>query len=896
MVENCEHHSLVFERNPQPMWIYDWETLAFLAVNEAAIAQYGYSREEFLALTLSDMHPPEDIPLLLRHLAQRAKVEGGQKMGLWRHRKKDGTVFDVEINAFNLEFRARPARLVVATDVTERKRMEASLVESEARLRTYLESASEGIVVVDRAGRIEYVNARTEEMFGYTRRQLLGETIEILLPERYQARHVERRDDYVARPRPRPMGIGMELVGRRSDGTEFPVEVGLSAVPVKDGTIQIGFINDISARKESETALRESEQRFRNLVETTSDGVWETDEHGAFTYVSPQVRGVLGYEPVDMLGKTTFDFMTPEEACRVRPLYHEKLLAAMPLNRIEQLMLRRDGTEVVVENNGVPFFDGEGVLRGYRGIARDITERRKADDALRESEASLNRAQRMARLGNWEENMLTGELRWSDEVFNIFHLSGEKLPLRREDFFAMVHPEDQAAVRAAVAEAMRTGRPYSIDHRIVLADGDERHVHEHAELVFDDTGRCMRLVGTVQDITEYKRLEEQLRQSQRMEAVGRLAGGVAHDFNNLLTIISGYSELLLGQTENDSPERKDLLEISKAAKRAGSLTRQLLAFSRRQILQLKVINLNTVIADLDKMLRRLIGEDVELRLALDPNLGMARADPTQIEQVIMNLAVNARDAMPHGGHLLIETSCAELDEFYTASRPDMKPGSYILIAVTDTGMGIPADILPHIFEPFFTTKARDKGTGLGLSTVYGIVKQSGGSIYVYSEPGRGTTFKIFFPLAEDVTGLVRPRPAAAEAPRGTETILVVEDEQAVRMLIRTILEAHGYSVLEAHRGKEALEILQERTEPIDLMITDVVMPEMSGRELAEFATVLAPRMKVLYISGYTDDAIVQHGVLGPGVPFLQKPFTHEALTRKIRDMLDERCDASAQKA
>ena len=491
--------------------------------------------------------------------------------------------------------------------------------------------------------------------------------------------------------------------------------------------------------------------------------------------------------------------------------------------------------------------------------------------------------------------MLTGELRWSDEVFRIFNISGEK-SLKRADFFAMVHPEDQAAVRAAVAEAMRTGRPYSIDHRIVLADGAERHVREHAEVVFDEAARCVRLVGTVQDITEYKRLEEQLRQSQRMEAVGRLAGGVAHDFNNLLTIISGYSELLLGQTEDDTPERRDLLEISKAAKRAGALTRQLLAFSRRQILQLKVINLNTVIADLDKMLRRLIGEDVELRLSLNPNLGMTRADPTQIEQVIMNLAVNARDAMPQGGQLLIETSHTELDGSYTAARPDIQPGSFILIAVTDTGMGIPPDILPHIFEPFFTTKARDKGTGLGLSTVYGIVKQSGGSIYVYSEPGRGTTFKIYFPLIEEVAGLVRPRPAPAAAPRGTETILVVEDEQAVRTLIRTILEAHGYSVLEAHRGKGALAILQERTEPIDLMITDVVMPEMSGRELAEFAIALAPSMKVLYISGYTDDAIVQHGVLGPGVPFLQKPFTHEALTRKIRDLLDERRDAAAQNA
>jgi PAS domain S-box-containing protein len=890
-MEMEEPYRLVFEKNPHPMWVYDTETLAFLAVNDAAVTHYGYSREEFLATTADRIRPPDEVPRFLEH-RRDTSLEPHQNTGLWRHRKKDGAIITVEVIASNLPFQGRPARLVLANDVTERRRMEASLVESEARLRTYVESASEGIVVVDRDGRIEFVNAKTEEMFGYTRAELIGQTMEILVPEESRAAHVAHRAAFVAGGQMRPMGTGRDLRGRHKDGTVFPVEVGLSRAPVAGGHAQIAFINDITTRKLSEAALKESEQRFRNMVETTSDWVWEIDENCVYTYVSPQVRGMLGYAPEEILGKTPFDLMPPDEAQRVFAFFQEFAREAKPISGLENTVLDRSGKPVVLETNGVPFFDARGVFRGYRGIDRDVTARRNADRALRESEASLARAQKIAHLGNWEENMTTGDLRWSDEVYRIFQLPVGS-PLSRPQFFELVHPDDRTAISNTVRAALESGAPYGIDHRIVLAGGAERYVREHAEVSKDEHGQLW-LLGTVQDITEFKRLEEQLRQSQRMEAVGRLAGGVAHDFNNLLTIISGYGELLAAQIDAGSPARRDLDEIIHAGRRAASLTRQLLAFSRRQILQLKVLSLNTIVADLDKMLRRLIGEDVELRTVLDPALGLTKADPTQVEQVIMNLAVNARDAMPRGGSLVIETRNADLDENYARNHADVQPGRYVMLSVSDNGVGMSGETRNHIFEPFFTTKARDKGTGLGLSTVYGIVKQSGGSIFVYSEPGHGTTFKIYLPRADEQSPARKPD-SARPAARGTETILVVEDEGGVRMLIRAILEVNGYRVLEAARGREALDILAQNPSAVALMITDVVMPEMSGRELAERARTAAPDMKVLFISGYTDEAIVQHGVLRPGIPFLQKPFTHEALAQKIRSLLDG-ADSAAHSA
>ena len=400
-----------------------------------------------------------------------------------------------------------------------------------------------------------------------------------------------------------------------------------------------------------------------------------------------------------------------------------------------------------------------------------------------------------------------------------------------------------------------------------------------------------------EDITELKRaeeekavLQEQLRQSQKVEAVGCLAGGIAHDFNNLLTVIKGYSQLSSIELKEGDPLRGNIDEIQNATDRAASLTRQLLAFSRRQVMEMKVLDLNTLLRDLEKMLRRVIGEDIEMVIQLAEDLGRVRADVGQIEQVIMNLAVNGRDAMPNGGKLTIETANVELDEFYARSHVDVKPGHYVMFSVSDTGVGMTPEVRERIFEPFFTTKEKGKGTGLGLSTSYGIVKQSAGNIWVYSEPGKGTTFKIYLPRVDEPPEEIRKEVLKEELPRGNEAILIVEDEEEVRKLAGKILERQGYRILEASQGDDALRISERHGGPIDLILVDVIMPGMSCSELAKHLKSPHPKMKVLYMSGYTDNAIVRHGVLEKGVNYIQKPFTMEGLARKVREVLDKDSD------
>ncbi len=417
-----------------------------------------------------------------------------------------------------------------------------------------------------------------------------------------------------------------------------------------------------------------------------------------------------------------------------------------------------------------------------------------------------------------------------------------------------------------------------------------RSYQAHLEPRLDVSGHVEGTLGVALDITERRLLEQQLLQAQKMEAIGQLAGGVAHDFNNLLAIVVGYCDLLSEELEAGSPERKYVQEIRKAGNRAVSLTRQLMAFSRKQVLEPRVLDLNQVVADTDRMLRRIIGEDIDLAVLFASKLWSVKIDPGQMEQVILNLALNARDAMPGGGKLTIETGNVELDETDVARHVTMPPGSYVMLAVSDNGTGMSPHTQERIFEPFFTTKEKGKGTGLGLATVYGIVKQSGGYIWVYSEEGKGTTFKIYLPpVAEPLESAPNDRPSgawSAISPRGTETVLLVEDEESVRELGRRCLEGQGYAVLEACDSNQALEICRNHSQAIHLMVTDVVMPGLDGRQLAQRAAGLRPQMKVLYVSGYTENTIVHRGVLDPGISFLQKPFRPMDLAVKIREVLD----------
>jgi len=452
----------------------------------------------------------------------------------------------------------------------------------------------------------------------------------------------------------------------------------------------------------------------------------------------------------------------------------------------------------------------------------------------------------------------------------------------------LIHPDDRAAVLVSLQEAMVAPRArVQVAARVRHKNGGWRYLEGVFTNLLDDPS-VAAIVNNYRDVTDRRILEEQVMLSKKMEAIGRLAGGVAHDFNNILTAIGGYTDLLLADLPPDDHRRHDVEEIYQAAQRAAGLTQQLLAFSRRQVLQPKVIDLNALVPEIEKMLRRLIGEDILFATVLHPHLGNVRADPGQIEQVIVNLAVNARDAMPDGGRLTIETRNVELDAEYAVDHPTVKPGRYVMLAVTDSGVGMDEETKSRIFEPFFTTKVRGKGTGLGLATVYGIVQQTGGHIWPYSEPGRGTTMRVYLPRVDaPADAIEHPSDAAPDTLRGNETILVVEDEAPVRAVTRQLLERNGYTVLEAPDGAAALALVDGAagSRHIDLLLTDVIMPGMSGRELADKLKARRPNVRVLFMSGYTDDAVVRHGMLEPGLAYLEKPFRPPMLLKKVRGVL-----------
>ena len=514
---------------------------------------------------------------------------------------------------------------------------------------------------------------------------------------------------------------------------------------------------------------------------------------------------------------------------------------------------------------------------------RTALERAQERRALRESEdrfhAFMDNSPAVAFMKDED-----GRFVYVNQLFERFFKLTRLQWLGKTDFD--LWPEETARqLRDNDRAIMAEDRPAEIFEAFPGPDGILRHWLVFKFPVNDRAGRRF-LGGMAVDITERRHLEQQLRQALKMEAIGKLAGGVAHDFNNLVTIITGYSDMVLSRIGPEDPMRRDIEQIKKAGDRAHSLTRQLLAFSRRQMLQPKVLDLNAVVSNLEPMLHRLIGENIELAIVLKPGLGQVKADPGQLEQVIMNLTINARDAMPHGGKLLFETDNATLDDVYARQHLPMQPGSYVRLAVSDTGCGMDEATQSRIFEPFFTTKEQGKGTGLGLSTVYGIVKQSGGYIWVYSEPGQGTTFKIYLPRVAAPADSVLPVTHWSKLPQGTETLLLVEDEPEVRWLVRDMLQHLGYTILEARHGIEAQVLSIQHPGPIHLLVTDVVMPQMSGREIAEQLRSEHPETKVLYMSGYTDDAVVRHGVLAAEVAFLQKPFTPEGLALKVREVLD----------
>jgi PAS domain S-box-containing protein len=804
--------------------------------------------------------------------------------------RKDGSSFDGEINARKIMFGNEPGIQVWVRDITERKRAEKALRESEERYRNILSNIEDGYYEVDIAGNFTFFNNSLCKILGYPEEEMLGMNNRVYMDKETERRVYQAYNQVYTTGEPLK-AFGYKIIGK--DGTERFLESHVSLLKNEKGE-RIGFrgiARDMTERKQAEEVLRKSEEEFRLTFENAKDAiVWADPEAGVIIKCNKEAETLLGKKKEEIIGSHQTTLHPPQKA---------EYYTNMFKRHIEHKGVADDEAEVITKSGKIKpvnitasltLVGGKPIIQG---IFRDITERKQAEEALRESEERYRTILENIEDGYYEVDLPGNFAFFNDSLCRMLGYSRDEMIGMGNQHYT--DEENRKKLFQAFNEVYRTGKPAKgFDWEVIKKDGTKVFGEVSVSLIKDSKGQSIGFRGIARDITERKRseqemaaLQEQLRQSQKMEAVGQLAGGIAHDFNNLLTIIKGYSQLSLLDLKENDPLWGNIQEIQKATQRATDLTRQLLAFSRRQILDLKVLDLNTLLKDLEKMLHRIIGEDIELTTLLTENLGRVRIDHGQFEQMILNLAVNARDAIPSGGKLTIETANVVLDEEYAHTHISVTPGAYVRLSVSDTGVGISLEVKEKVFEPFFTTKEKGKGTGLGLSTVYGIVKQSGGNIWVYSEPSYGTTFKIYLPRVEEDLDTLHGRDESDFLPRGGETVLLVEDEPSVRDLAHRLLNQQGYKVLEAANGEEALHVAQEHAgEKIHLLLTDVVMPRMGGKELADQLKILRPDIKVLYASGYTDNAIVHHGVLERGTHFLQKPFSPSGLVRKVREVLD----------
>ncbi len=628
-------------------------------------------------------------------------------------------------------------------------------------------------------------------------------------------------------------------------------------------------------------AYEETQQFFRGILNSVRDVLFYKDVRGVYRNCNPAFAQFYGLNTTEIIGKTDYDLCPPELAELFNERDRQVLESRQTIVYVDESELP-NGQLLSMETSKSPIIDSDDKLIGVVGISRDITEKKQAATALQQSEEKYRNL--IQHSGDAIYLFFNHRFEVVNERFRqLFKITDAELKAPGFNEMKLVAPQSRDELRAYLKSLPRQDQTTKYEFTALTTEGDE--VQVEVDITYLKYKDGIATQGIIRDITERKLLEAQLRQAQKMEAVGQLAGGVAHDFNNLLTVINGYCDLLSSQ--NLAPKLREPIEqIHQAGERASRMTSQLLAFSRKQISQPQILDLNSLINDQSKMLRRLLGEDIEIREQLASDLKPVFIDPGQMEQIIMNIAVNARDAMPLGGILSLETSSFEFDDAYLRIHRECKPGSYIQLAISDNGVGMDAETASHIFEPFFTTKGLEKGTGLGLATVYGIVKQNEGYIYVYSEGGLGTTFKIYLPQAGEQAEERERRPVDAGNLKGDATILLVEDDDEVRRITQSSLASFGYEVLAAANGDEALAIF-EKQGGVDLLLTDVVMPHMSGPDVAHKLSALKQNLRILYFSGYTDDAIVRHGILESGLEFIQKPFTRIGLAEKVKEVLEK---------
>jgi two-component system cell cycle sensor histidine kinase/response regulator CckA len=845
----------------------------------------GYESEALDRAQSDDLLHPEDrqrLDLLTEELETRP---GGSVIVELRARQRDGSQCWLEVTLTNLlADPAVEALVAYFRDVTDRKRTEEALRESrylleQAQAVAHVGSWTGGVtpddplLYSDECYRIFGLPlgrpTTLESFFLQVHPDDLPRVKEAIrraeLGERYEAEYRICRPDGELR-----WAHASAIVERRTP----------------DGSPRmIGVVRDVTERQRALEELRASELRYRRIVETASEGIWTIDADYRTTFMNHRMSEMLGYAPEEVLGRSAFDFMDDDARTDAHEVFERLRLGNR--EQLEFRFKRKDGTDLWSSVQSIPLLDATGCFEGVLGMFTDIAERRSAEETCNRL-AAIVESCGDAIIGEDLSGMIVS---WNRAAHRLFGYTSEEVLGKSA---GMLIPADRQNEAIRLFERSRRGEDVEPFETVRLRkDGSAVPIALTVSPIRDANGRVSGTSGIARDLTDQKRAEaalrrseEQLRQAQKMDAIGSLAGGVAHDFNNLMSIVVGYTSLLLERLPEEASHREEIGEVLRAGERAVALTRQLLAFSRRQVLQPVVLDLDQVVRGFEQMLRRLLEEDIELALITHAPLGRVAADPSQIEQVIMNLVVNARDAMPRGGTITIEMSNRHLDACQAGQQIDMAPGPYVVLSVTDTGEGIDAAIRERIFEPFFTTKPVGKGTGLGLSTVFGIVRQSGGHVTVESTVGKGTTFRVFLPQCERSIIERASAPAEPKELQGSETVLLVEDDDQVRRLTHTVLRRSGYHVLEAQNSGEALLLSEEYPGRIHLLLTDVIMPRVSGRTLAERLWRARPDMKVLFMSGYADDPVRLKDVLDAGAAFYPKPVVPATLHKKVREVLD----------
>jgi PAS domain S-box-containing protein len=875
---------------PGIFYMYD-ETGQFLRWNEQFEKVSGYTTAEMISRHPLDFFDPKDRKLLTERII--SVFQNGMDEVEADFVARDGRVTPYFFNGVRFDIEGRPCLLGMGIDITARRRAERE----NARLLEDLNERVKEMTCLHKAMRVLHEWHRTPADW-------LGEIVRMIPPA---WRHPERTSARAAWGELEHVGPGFErtpwmLKAEFTDATGCRGTLEVAYREPAHETARDPFLPEECAlldslaemlraaldRRQAEVARREWEARFRGAFDFAAIGMALVAPDGRFLHVNRSMCDIVGYSKEE-LERIDFQSITyPDDLAADLEKVTSLLEGSIPSYQMEKRYIHKHGRVVWVLLSVSLVRDEQGGPRYFISQVQDITERKRAEEALVESRTRLQREKQfidtlmgslpgVVYLVNAEGRLL----QWNRMLEQVTGAGEEEIAQRR--VFDLMPEEQRQSQREALNAILARGR-HSLEADLVSAEGKRVPYYFNGVVLHTETGPLALVIGI--DLSERKRLEAQFLHAQKMEAIGHLAGGIAHDFNNLLTVIFGFGEMLLKRLPPDSPEREAAAMIYQASESAAALTRQLLAFGRKSVLQPELVDLNAIVLETEKLLRRVIGEDVALATVLDSKTGRVKADPGQVGQILLNLAVNARDAMSGGGRLTIQTQSVEIDDDYCVVHPYAKPGRYVVLIITDTGCGMSPEVRSHIFEPFFTTKEAGKGSGLGLSTVYGIIKQSGGHIEVYSELGHGTTFRLYFPAAPDSVIAAAVPPCALPVRHGSERVLLVEDEGSVRRLALLALQSHGYEVLTAGDGKEALVLAERLKCSIDILVTDVVMPEMSGRELAETLRPLYPNMRILYVSGYTDDAVVRHGMLNADVAFLQKPYSPLTLAKKVREVLD----------